>query len=343
MAGWVTRLVEGWRGQARDKGYREDNPDVTRGGPNPLLDVLTCGLAEGRVELEGGARSDAAAARSWFSARERANRDHFGSESSNSAKTDPSVVVLAVGAMDVAVVMRVGMTVVVRRRRMMVVVPVIVRMGIVGMGIVGMRVMCVRVVRMVIVAALAMVVGRPLGFEGAGHRGGGAALAANELGGAAGHVESVGGDLGRHVAAAELPGKAQQPDRVLGPDLEERLAGGADRHEAAVLQAEGVAILQGRGLGQREGEAEAALPRQTVRRRLPRGVVEDDRVDDRVAADGDLADDGGGALHEILVSGWAGNAAPMSSGERITRGFFLQTERYGGTLTVRRAFVTRNA
>ena len=44
----------------------------------------------------------------------------------NPRKSIRSVVVLAVGAMDVAVITRVGMIVVVRRRRMMVVVPAVI-------------------------------------------------------------------------------------------------------------------------------------------------------------------------------------------------------------------------
>ena len=197
--------------------------------------------------------------------------------------------------------------------------------------------MVVRLVRVMVVAALAVVVGGPLGLEGAGHRGGGAALAAHEFGGAAGHVEHVRGDLGGHVAPAELPGEAQEAGRVLGAHLQQGLPGGPDRDEAAVFEAQGVAVLKGRGLGQGEGEGEAALPGQVLGRGLPGGVIEHDGVDDRVGADGDLADDGGGAQHGFLGVGTAGGDG------RITRGFFAPTERRRGTLAIRRAFVIRNA
>jgi hypothetical protein len=252
------------------------------------------------------------------------------------------VVIMALGRMGMPViVIRVivaRMVVALVGLRSMAVVRMIVR--VMGMIVVGMIVMGVIVV---IVAALAVVVGRALGLEGTGHRAGGAALAADEFGGAAGHVEHVGGDLGGHVAAAELPGEAEQPGRVLGADLEERFPGGADRDEATVLQAQGIAVLQGRGLGQGEGQAQAALPRQALRRGLPGGMVENDRVDDRIGTDGDLADDGGGALHGFLAAERAAGAAPMGPDGRITRRFFGETERRMGTLTVRRAFPGRNA
>lgn len=183
--------------------------------------------------------------------------------------------------------------------RMVVIVPVMV-MTITVMPVMVMTVM----VMTVIVAAGAVIVGRAFGTEGAGDWARVAALAAHQLGRRrrCRDVEHVGGDLGGHVAAAELPGQAHQPGGVFGAHLEEILRGGAHRDQPPVVEAQGVAILEGRGLGERHREVEAALGDERPRDGLPRGVVEAHRVGDAVGAHRGAADDRGGCRHGTL--GW---------------------------------------
>lgn len=239
------------------------------------------------------------------------------------------MIVLAVRTMDVTVV-------VVRMA-------VIVRSVIMRSVIMRMVLMCLILPMVVmIVAALAVVVRRALRLEGAGDRRRGTALATGQFR----HrrilrdVEHVRPDLGRHVVAAELPGEAQEPGRVLRPDFEERFGGGSHRDEATVVEAQGVPVLEAGVLLQGEREAQARLGGESMLRRLARGMIEDHGVDHGVRADRRLADDGCGAQHDVLEVSlgddlW--NALP----EAPPKGFCAPTESVGGTETVRGAFNTQ--
>lgn len=214
--------------------------------------------------------------------------------------------VLAARAVDMPMIVRVVLVVV----RMVVLMPVamIMLMMIVTVVLMGMLLMPVMLV--MVVPAGAVVVGRRLlfGAERALERRGGAALAADQL---RHHrvvedVERLGRHLGLHVVATELPGEAGQADRVLGRDREQGLRGGEDAHQAAILQAHRVAILERRRPVEIEPEGEAALRRQLGAAAGTGGVVEGDLVGDGVGAHGGFADDGGGALHRVLAGGYAG-------------------------------------
>jgi hypothetical protein len=160
------------------------------------------------------------------------------------------------------------------------VMPVVMRVTVVVMsmivGFVGVAVMIIAVVVMsmivpvmvmavvviaVIVPAGAVIVGRALGAERPRDRARQAPLAPHQLGRGGGRrdVECVRGDLGGHVAAAELPGEPHQPGGILGAYLEQVLRGGPHRHEAAVVEAQGIAVVEVRGLGEGHREMEPAL------------------------------------------------------------------------------------
>lgn len=211
--------------------------------------------------------------------------------------------------MHVAVVVRmlviVGMIMAVR----MVVAVLAMRVSVIMVVGVVMR-MRVAMRMAVIVTALAVIVSLALGLEGAGDGACRAALAAHELGGGGRDIQHFGGDLGRDVAAAELPGEAQEAGRIGGTHLQQGFGGRLHENEAAILEAQGVAVINGRRLGQGRGEAEAVLPCQGRRKGLPGGMVEDDAIDDGVGADGGLTDQGGGAQHRNLGSDGLGDPLP---------------------------------
>lgn len=215
-----------------------------------------------------------------------------------------TVHVLAV-LMVMPVLVRVAVGVAVR----MVVIVVIVRVAVpMGMPVVMVVLMPVVMLMPMIVSAGAVIVGLPLRAEGARDRGGGAALAPDQLGigRRVGHVEDVRPDLGRHVVAAELPGEAREAGRVLGPDLQQGFGRGAHGHEPSVLQPQGVAVLDRRGLRESEIEGQPALRMKMAARPAAGGMVEDHRIDDGIRPNGGLAHQGRGSLHGVLEDGLDG-------------------------------------
>lgn len=181
---------------------------------------------------------------------------------------------------------------------------VIVVMMIVPMRVVMMFVAMVMPVMVmpVIVTAGAVVVRGLLRAEGAGHRGRDAALTAHQFGirWRGGDVESVGADLRVDMVASELPCEAHQPGGILGAHFEERFGRRLHHDEAPIVQAQGVAVFQRTGLGQRDLEGEAARGGEARRQGGPRAMVELDRIGDAVGAHGRAADDRGGFQHGSL-------------------------------------------
>ena len=76
---------------------------------------------------------------------------------------------------------------------------------------------------------------------------------------------------------------------VGGPDLQQPLGRGLDPDEAAILQHQGVTVVEDRRLGQVEQEGQSADPAHGHAAAMPVAMVEDDAVDDlaeeRVSAD----------------------------------------------------------
>jgi hypothetical protein len=117
--------------------------------------------------------------------------------------------------------------------------PVLVRRVVMSMAVlVGMAVAAV-------VMAAIVVVGAALGLERALHERRGAALAAHHLGEHVVilNVDRIGGDLGRRVAVADVPGDPHQAERVLGPHLQQRLRRRLHLDEASVLELQRVAVV----------------------------------------------------------------------------------------------------
>ncbi len=219
------------------------------------------------------------------------------------------VVAAAAGiAMGVMVLMAVGMLVIMRvffAMRMFLAVRVLMAMLVV-VAMVMMMVIVTMVVMpaaagviMGVIVAVSMVVGAALGLEGALHRRHRTALPAHHLGQdvVVLDVDRVGGDLGRGMAVADMPGDAHQPQRVLGADLQQALRCGLDLDKAPVLQLHGVAISQHRGLVEIEQDIEPAIGLEGKAAAIAVVMVEGERVDDALGPNGGLANDGGGAKH----------------------------------------------
>ena len=209
------------------------------------------------------------------------------------------VVVILVGVMlVVVVVMLVIMTMVV-----MIVVVMIVMVAVVAMAMMGVIVvvMVAVVVMMAVIVAAIVIVGSALRLEGTldGRRR--AALAAHHLGEdmVLLDVDRVGEDFGGCVPVADVPRDAQEPQRVLGPDLEETLRGRLHLDEPSVLELDGVAVGERRRLVEIEQEVEAFIALECDAAAVAALVIEGHRIGDALSLDGWLADDGDGAEHEI--------------------------------------------
>jgi hypothetical protein len=221
------------------------------------------------------------------------------------------VVAAAAGiAMGVMVLMAVGMLVIMRvffamrmflamRVLMAMLVVVAMAMMMVIVTVVIMPAAAGVIMGVIVAVSMVVVVGAALGLEGALHRRHRTALPAHHLGQdvVVLDVDRVGGDLGRGMAVADMPGDAHQPQRVLGADLQQALRCGLDLDKAPVLQLHGVAIGQHRGLVEIEQDIEPAIGLEGKAAAIAVVMVEGERVDDALGPDGGLANDGGGAKH----------------------------------------------
>ncbi|MGF7051205.1 hypothetical protein GGC47_000365 [Bosea sp. OAE752] len=221
------------------------------------------------------------------------------------------VVAAAAGiAMGVMVLMAVGMLVIMRvffamrmflamRVLMAMLVVVAMAMMMVIVTVVIMPAAAGVIMGVIVAVSMVVVVGAALGLEGAFHRRHRTALPAHHLGQdvVVLDVDRVGGDLGRGMAVADMPGDAHQPQRVLGADLQQALRCGLDLDKAPVLQLHGVAISQHRGLVEIEQDIEPAIGLEGKAAAIAVVMVEGERVDDALGPDGGLANDGGGAKH----------------------------------------------
>jgi hypothetical protein len=219
----------------------------------------------------------------------------------------------AIGAMGVRVVM-----LVLRRGRslmsvLMVVAVVMMLVGLVSVPMIMMVVMamivaaatgiamCVMLMPvMVMIVVVAVIIGAALGLERPLDLAHGAALAADHFGE---HmvvldIDRVGGDLGGRVAVADMPGDAHQPQRVLGANLQQALRRRLDQNEPAILQLDGIAIVQRGRLVEIEQDVEPAIALERDAAAIAVLMVERQRLDDLVLLDRGLASDGGGAQHD---------------------------------------------
>lgn len=163
------------------------------------------------------------------------------------------------------------------------------------MVMMAMIVATAAVVAMVVMMDLGLGLERPLDLA---HR---AALAANQFGqrGILLDIDRIGGDLGRDMAAAQVPGEARQPQRVLGGDRDQLLRRRPDQDKRTVLELDGIAVVQRGRLVEVEQDVLPAVALERGVARVAAMMVEGEGLDDPVLLDRGLADDGDGALHDV--------------------------------------------
>lgn len=213
-----------------------------------------------------------------------------------------AVVVMMVVIMAAAAGGAVG---VLMRMRVVVLMTMTMIMAVAGMGmamvvIMAVVVMMVAVVMVMTTIGVVMVMDFRLGLErplDLAHR---TALAANQFGQRRimFDIDRVRRDLGRDMEATEMPGEARQPQRVLGRDRDKLLRRRLDQHERAVLELDGVAVVQRCRLVEVEQDLLPAIAPERGMASVAAMMVEGEGLDDPVLLDRGLADDGGGALHD---------------------------------------------
>jgi hypothetical protein len=212
----------------------------------------------------------------------------------------------AARAMLVVIMGMMVMIVLVVMRMIVALVSMVMMLMAVGMGV-GMRVALAVAVRvamamtMMVMVVVAMV-GAALRPEGTLHRGCRAALPAHQLG----HgrivldVKGIRRDLHEPMLAAEVPRKAREAQRVLGPHLQQGLGSRLHVDEASILKPQGVAVVDGGFHVKVEQDLGAALASEPRLAAVAGFVIEGDRIDDTVGLYGGLADDGGGTGHGFV-------------------------------------------
>lgn len=219
-----------------------------------------------------------------------------------------SMIVVAVAVMVVimpaAAALAMGMMVLVR----MIVMAVMVFMAV----IVVIMIVMVMVMATAAIIAMGVVMHLRLRLERALDRRHRAALPAHQLGQRriVRNIERLGRHFGRDVMAAEMPGEARQPQRILGANLQQAFRHGLDLHETAVLQLESIAVVQHRRLVERDLDLEPARGRCGHATTIAVAMGETERVGNALGANGGLAKDGSGAKHLRRSHGWG-------SGQRL--------------------------
>ncbi len=131
------------------------------------------------------------------------------------------------------------------------VIMVMMLMAMVVMMLMAMVVMMLMAMVVMMMSAMTMIVPAgvrvgALGLEGAHHVRDAAALPSRQLGKGMVvlDIDGVALEFRRGVALPELPGEAQETQRVLGPDLEKTLRRSADLDEPAVFELDGITVVE---------------------------------------------------------------------------------------------------
>lgn len=179
-------------------------------------------------------------------------------------------------------------------------------MGVMGVPVI-MVIMSVSPMVMVrVITGRMIVIGALLRAEGAHNGFGGAALAPDHLGQhmIISDIDGVGGDLGRGMAIADMPGDSHQPQRIFGGDFQQLFGRSLDDHKPSVLQFYRIAVIHFRDLVEIKQEIEPAITFQCHAPPVAVLVVQRDAVDDLVSLDGRLADDRCGTQHGMLLEAY---------------------------------------
>jgi len=228
--------------------------------------------------------------------------------------TSPMTVIMLIGMrmfmrMSVIVAMIVGMGVIMP-------VTVIVQMGvgvivimrmIMPAAAIGTVHMCAMIVSRMIMGPVimtCMVIGTGFGLERPCHMMGVTALPAHHF---SQHmiilnIDRIGGEFGRRVAVADMPGHFQQSQRIFSLDFQQCFGSGFDEDQRIILELQAVAVIQHAGLVEIEQKTCALVTFQHNAAFVTSLVIECNLIDHLFVFHGRFADNSGGAQHGISLS-----------------------------------------
>ena len=105
-------------------------------------------------------------------------------------------------------------------------------------------------------------------------------------------VNRIGRDLGGRMTIADMPGDAQQAQRIVSPYLEQFLRRRFHKYEAIIVETQRIAVVEHGCLIEIEQHGRAVVRRQGDATTMARLVVERHAVGDTIGFDGRAADKG---------------------------------------------------
>ena len=110
-------------------------------------------------------------------------------------------------------------------------------------------------------------------------------------------IDRIGSDLRRRVPIADMPGDAQEPQRIFGLNFQEFLRRRFNHNKPPIFELQRIAVIEPGGFIKIEQEFEIAVAGQPNAAPLPVLMIERDAIVDALGFHRELAHDGCGADH----------------------------------------------
>jgi len=113
-------------------------------------------------------------------------------------------------------------------------------------------------------------------------------------------IKRISGQFAGRVAVADMPSRFQKPQRVFGPDFQQRLRRGLNQHQPAILKFDRIAVAQHGGLVEVEEKLKPVFTAQGNATAMTPLMVKAYRVNNPLRFNGGFTDDGNGTLHQKI-------------------------------------------
>jgi hypothetical protein len=113
-------------------------------------------------------------------------------------------------------------------------------------------------------------------------------------------IKRISGQFAGRMAVADMPSRFQKPQRVFGPDFQQRLRRGLNQHQPAILKFDRIAVVQHGGLVEVEEKLKPVFTAQGNATAMTPLMVKANRVNNPLRFNGGFTDDGNGTLHQKI-------------------------------------------